>query len=243
MRFEERAYKYEYKLSDTDDQIIEYISHHKNKVVSLSIQALAAELFTVPNTITRFAKKLGYDGYSQLKNNLKEELQSETVQENGPHVNLKKTIDLIDSEKLVQVIKWLQEAKRVLFFGVGDTAPFCEMMVKNLKVSGKKADFEIHRHETMHEINRMETDDVLFLISLSGETPQVLEMAALARERNVKIISLTHFKQTSLHRLAHLHLYCYAPREELNGYNITDRTPIMIILRALSETYWKANQN
>lgn len=241
MQFEERAHQYEYKLNDTDDQIIEYIINNKQEVVKLSIQALAAALFTVPNTITRLSKKLGYDGYSQLKNNLKEELQNNIHQE-GPYKNVMKTMELIDHDKLSQVVKWLWEANHVLFFGVGDTAPFCEMMVKNLKVTGKAADFELHRHETVHEIERMNADDVLFVISLSGETPLVLEMTNLAKERRIKIISLTHFSHNSLERMADLQLYCYAPREELNGYNITDRTPLMIVLRALSETYWSASK-
>lgn len=62
MRFEERVHKYEYKLNDTDDQIIDYILQYKEDVTGQSIQVLASQAYTVPNTITRLSKKLGYDG-------------------------------------------------------------------------------------------------------------------------------------------------------------------------------------
>lgn len=240
MLFEERIQKFEYKLNDTDDQIIEYIVKNKQEVVKLSIQRLAANLYTVPNSIIRLSKKLGYDGYSQLKNSLKEELnETKEVKEDSLQFNIKKTFGLIDVEKIGVVVKMLHEAKRVLFFGVGDTALFCEMMVKNLKIVGKQSDFYIHRHEVIYGINKLEKDDVLFLFSLSGETEQVLEMAELGKSKKIKIISLTHFNRNSLQKLAEVNLYCYTHKKMLNGQNITDKTPLMLMVRILSEYYWK----
>lgn len=241
MLFEERVHKYEYKLNDTDDQIVEYVIKNKKEAVTLSIQYLAAKFYTVPNTITRLSKKLGYDGYSQMKNSLKEEIQR---QEKGPSenaliYNINKTMDLMDQDKFAIITKMIQEARRVLFFAVGDTAPFCEIMVKSLKVAGKQAEYYFHRHDMLHEVNHLEGSDVLFLISLSGETTQVLDMAKLAKKRGVRLISLTHFSGNSLQQMADTNLYCFSPYKKFNEYNITDKTPVMLILRALAEFYWK----
>ncbi|UOK56677.1 hypothetical protein MGI18_17850 [Bacillus sp. OVS6] len=116
MYFEDRVRKFEYKLNDTDDQIIDYIVKNRKQVVNASIQSLAANLFTVPNTIIRFSKKLGYDGYAHLKNSLKEELHSDhEKQEDSLQYNLKTTFDLIDIDIIEKVSKMIYEAKRVLF--------------------------------------------------------------------------------------------------------------------------------
>ncbi|MBS4208519.1 MurR/RpiR family transcriptional regulator [Bacillus sp. FJAT-50079] len=243
MRFEERVHKYEYKLSDTEDQIVEYIIQHRQEAASMSIQTLARKLYTVPNTITRFAKKLGYDGYSQMKMSLKEDIHQEQMpSENSFTYNINKTIELIDRDKLAIVTKMIQDAHRVLFFAVGDTVPFCEIMVKNLKVVGKQAEYYVHRHDIVYGINQLEETDILFLISLSGETSQVLEMAELAKRRGTQIISLTHFDDNSLQKKADVRLYCYAPYKRLNDYNITDKTSVMLVLRALAEFYWDASK-
>ena len=243
MFLEERAQKFEYKLNDTDDQIIEYIVNNKKLVVTMFIQSLAASLYTVPNTITRLCKKLGYDGYSHLKNSLKEELHTELkgqdMVENSLYTTVQKTFDLMDMDKIKLVTRLLREAKNILFFGVGDSVIFCEMMVKNLKVAGKQSDYSIHPHEIRHGINRLKSGDILFLISLSGETPQVLEMAELGKMKSICVISLTHFYRNSLQKLADVNLYCHAPKKLLNGYNVTDKTSPMIVLRTLSEYFWK----
>jgi DNA-binding MurR/RpiR family transcriptional regulator len=239
MQFQDRIHKFEYKLNDTDDQIIEYILKNKQDFVHQSIQSLAASFFTVPNTITRLSKKLGYDGFSQLKNSIKQELQPQLPpQEEGLYHHIQKTVELIDMERIETAAQIIYDAKHVLLFAVGDTAAFCEMMVRNFRVAGKTAEFSIHRHEMIHMINQMNKHDVLLLISLSGETQQILEMAELAKQKESTIISLTHFSRNSLQETAAINLYCYAPKKMKNGYNITDRTPAMIVLQVLSQYYW-----
>ncbi|PEJ58842.1 RpiR family transcriptional regulator [Bacillus sp. AFS002410] len=244
LQFKERIQKYEYKLSDTDDQIVEFILNNKEKVIGNSIQYLAAQLFTVPNTITRLSKKLGFDGFSQMKNSLKEEIVNVYTEEDSLTFNIHKTIGLIDQNKIALTTKLIHEARRALFFGVGDTAPFCEMMVKNLKVVSKQAEYYFHRHDVVYELSKLESSEnnVLFLISLSGETAHVLNVADLAKQKGIKLISLTHFSKNSLQQIAEVNLYCYSPNKRLNDYNITDKTPLLLVLRALSEFYWKASK-
>ncbi|MFD4706982.1 MurR/RpiR family transcriptional regulator [Gottfriedia sp. NPDC058432] len=243
LQFQERIQKYEYKLNDTDDQIVEFILNNKEDVVGFSIQYLAARLFTVPNTITRLSKKLGFDGYSQMKNSLKDEIiqQENFTEEDSLTYNIHKTIGLIDQNTLFITTKLIQEASRVLFFGVGDTAPFCEMMIKNLKVVGKQAEYYIHRHDVLYELSKFDSkeNNLLFLISLSGETTQVLDVAELANQKGIKLISLTHFSKNTLQQIADVNLYCYSPSKKINEYNMTDKTPLLLVLRALSEFYWK----
>jgi len=236
--FEDRVHKFEYKLNDTDDQIVEYIREHKHDIVQMSIQYLASQLFTVPNTITRFCKKLDYDGYSHFKNNLKSELSSPLIKEDSLAYNIQKTLNIIDVERLHTVTRLLHHAKRILFFGVGDTVPFCEMMVKNLKITGKHSEFHMHRHDMIHELEYLQKDDVLFLISLTGETSQVLEIACLGHEKQIPIVSMTNFTRNPLQQIAEYNLYCYTPQKVIHGYNATDRTPLMIVLRKLSECFW-----
>ncbi|MEH7399366.1 MurR/RpiR family transcriptional regulator [Gottfriedia acidiceleris] len=243
LQFQERIQKYEYKLNDTVDQIVEFILNNKEDVISFSIQYLAERFFTVPNTITRLSKKLGFDGYSQMKNSLKEEIiqQDKFTEEDSFTYNIHKTIELIDQNTLSLTTKLIQEARRVLFFGVGDTAPFCEMMIKNLKVVGKQAEYYFHRHDVLYELSKFDSEEnnLLFLISLSGETTQVLDVAELSKQKGIKLISLTHFSKNTLQSIADVNLYCYSPSKKINEYNMTDKTPLLLVLRALSEFYWK----
>ncbi|UOQ94581.1 MurR/RpiR family transcriptional regulator [Halobacillus shinanisalinarum] len=240
MNLQDRAHKYEYKLNDTDDQIIDYILGNKSTVVAMSIQSLAKALYTVPNTITRLSKKLGYDGFSQLKNNLKEEVQEEDLdQDNSIQYNMKRTLELMDHDRLAQIAKKIHRADHVYVFGVGDTAPFCEILSTHLKIGGKAAEFFLHRHDAVYAINHANKQDVLFLISMSGETKQIIEMVDLAKSRGVTIISLTHFTRNTLQDKADYKFFFYSPKRMLENYNTSDKTPVMLALQVLSSIIWE----
>lgn len=238
MRFEDRAILYEYKLNDTDDQIIEYIKNNRDEVLSLSIKKLGERLFTVPNTIVRLSKKLGYEGFSELKSALK--FESENEAENNSQIleNIKKTLETIDVENIDKICRKLKETKNIYFYGVGDSLPFCEMMTKSLKCVGKKAEFFTHHHDMLYSAENLSPKDLAFIISISGETGQILEAAKIAKEREAYIVSLTHLCGNSLAKLSSQNLYCWAPKRIINNYNVTDRTSLMVVLRKLCEHYW-----
>ncbi|QAS53465.1 MurR/RpiR family transcriptional regulator [Halobacillus litoralis] len=240
MNLQDRAHKYEYKLNDTDDQVIAFMLEHKQQVIGMSIQMLAEQLFTVPNTITRLSKKLGYDGFSQLKNSLKEEVQEENEPKDfSVAYHMKRTLELVDEERLNKVAEQLHKARRIYTFGVGDTLPFCEILTTHLKVGGKPAEYFLHRHDAIYAINHAKSHDVLILLSMSGETEQILEMARLAKEKGVLVISLTHFTRNKLQQLADIRLFFYSPKKKLENYNVSDKTPMMLLLQVLSNAFWE----
>ncbi|UOR11505.1 MurR/RpiR family transcriptional regulator [Halobacillus amylolyticus] len=240
MNLQDRAHKYEYKLNDTDDQVVDYILENKSTVVSMSIQSLAKTLYTVPNTITRLSKKLGYDGFSQLKNSLKEEVQEqESNHDTSIQYNMKRTLELLDHDRLAEIAKKIHQANHIYVFGVGDTVPFCEILSTHLKIGGKTAEFFLHRHDAVYAINHANKQDVLFLISMSGETKQIVEMVDLAKSRGVTIISLTHFTRNTLQAKADYKFFFYSPKRMLENYNTSDKTPVMLALQVLSTIIWE----
>lgn len=239
MNFEDRVKLYEYKLNDTDDQIIDYIRANKKEVMTISIQKLSQKLFTVPNTIVRLSRKLGYEGFSELKLALKTEQETNSIPNTELPDSIKKTYQVMDMNTIDKVCKKFQEAKNIYFYGIGDSVSFCEMMAKNLRCVGKKTEFFTHRHDLIYNAENIKPKDVVFVISVTGETNQIIEATNIAKERGAYIISITHFCKNSLVNLADISLYCWACKQKLNNYDITDRIGIMIVLRKLSEHFWK----
>ena len=79
MTFDERvAYGQEY-LNETDDAILIYIRENISKISSLTIQKMSKELFIAPNSIMRFAKKIGYSGFAELKFSIQNEQQPRDI--------------------------------------------------------------------------------------------------------------------------------------------------------------------
>lgn len=242
MKFKEKVSIYEDKLKDTDDQIVDYINNNRDEFLSQSIQKTAEILFTVPNTIVRFSKKLGYISFSDLKHSLKDEEKLIYSKESNTKFsildNINKTIEVMDINIINKVAKKIAESKNTFCIGAGDSIYFCEMLTKNLRCVEKRSEFFQHRHDMIYNMDKCDNKDVIIVISVSGETKQLIEAVNKAKDRGAYIIALTHLSVNSISELADANLHYWAPKMSINNYNATDRVGIVIVTRLLSEAVW-----
>lgn len=240
MKFEERVLFYEFQLNDTDDLIIDYIRKHRDKLGEITIKKIADDNFTVPNTVMRVCKKLGYKGFSELKVLLAKEKNDndEIIYDKIPK-SISKTLSLIDYDQLLVVANKIKKAETCHFIGVGDSRTSCDMMVKNLMCQDKRSVSYMDYHDIDYRIKHCSKKDILFFISVSGENERLIKVAKEAKQRGIFIVSITHFSKNSLSKLSDIPLYFWGEPRSVNGYNVTDRLGLDLLLRQLSEIFWR----
>lgn len=242
--FDERVRKIEMQLNDTEDDIIEYIQKHKKDMKQLSIQKMAAELYIAPNSVMRLSKKLGYSGFAELKFAIQNESrpQSKTLSrqlmEMLPH-NIVKTLDIIDESQVEQVASIMRKAKCCIFAGVGDSNYFCELLGKNLRCIDYNVQYYQHIHDMIYAVEHGNKEDALIIISARGENKRLVKLARRGREIGMKVISITHMCENPLSKEAAHQLYFWGENRMVQEYNVTDRTGLMVLVRLLSEAFWK----
>ena len=120
-------------MTDLEKRIANYFLNPSSIYDDLSSQKVAQTLYISQAALTRFAKKCGFKGYRefnfqyihQLRNNVEEtnHLQhdvSRRVLRNYTQIR-QQTEELIDEEKLLRVVQFIEEADRVYFFGIGSS--------------------------------------------------------------------------------------------------------------------------
>ena len=55
----------------------------------------------------------------------------------------------------------------------------------------------------------------------------------------MQVISITHMSENPLAKVADYNLYFWGENREVQGYNVTNRTGLMVLVRLLSEALWK----
>lgn len=238
MFFQERLINVQYKLSDTEDSLADYIRRHPDTVAQLSVTKLAQLCYTVPNTITRLCKKLGYSGYAELKVELQHASQVEAKNENEIDEKrlIRKTFQLINPEREAQVAAQLNKASKVVLFAVGETAYPVEDFTSTMNAFNHKTIFFTYENQMIYELAHTK-NLLVILVSLSGENSQVLKMAKIAQDNQQFVVSLTHLSTNSLAAFATIPLYCYTPKRLQAGVNLTDKVPLYIVLNSLQNRY------
>ena len=210
MKFEERVLQQEFTLNDTDDLIVDYIRKNKANLEHLSIQKVAEDLYLVPNSIMRLCKKLGYKGFAEMKFLVNNEVSENLDIQKLLSKNLYKSMELINYKTLEEVAAKIKNARTCHFIGVGESLYFCEMMVDNLRCYDYRAEY----YQTYNWVEE-------------------------AKQNGIFVISVTHFNENRLAGLAHIPLYYWGDEQKLNGYNVADRTGMMMLLRELTEVFWR----
>ena len=201
------------ELSQTDLIVWRYISNHRKECCYVSIYDLAYICNVSRTTVLRFAKKLGLDGFSDLKMILKME-NSQTRE--------KPTMDIADAaakmchelgeeigkQNFLYANRMLYKAKRVFVYSSGHVQRNIANELMRLFIMDEKYIINIKgRDEMRGVVARAKPDDLFIVISLSGETASVVEYAQQLHANQIPLISLTRLKSNSLSRLATESLY------------------------------------
>ncbi|WP_026679302.1 MurR/RpiR family transcriptional regulator [Fictibacillus gelatini] len=213
------------KLPASEQKIAEYILEHPHEVVNSTVSQLANVSNTSGAAVIRLCKSLGLKGFQDLKIRVAGDLvkpaeqgyrdiePSESMYQvahktaSNAIQSLKETAELINYDELQKAIEALLKAKNVHFFGIGASSIIAlDAQQKFLRINkGATAFTDVHLVATL--IANADQDDVVFGISFSGETPEVINVLSLAKDRGVQTISLTKFDQTTLSSIADISLF------------------------------------
>jgi DNA-binding MurR/RpiR family transcriptional regulator len=208
-------------LSKHQKVVGDYILNNSESVILQSITDLAANCNTSETTVMRFLKKLNYDSYQVFRVVLAKELSgsphetiNEAIRGDDDLETIKKKVishsstainDLsfsLKEEVLESALALLSSAERVFFYGVGASSAIAiDAMHKFSKIG-----FEVFGYPDPHMMNivcsHATPQDVMFAVSHTGESIEVLNAVSLVKKRGGKIISVTSFKNSSLAKQA-----------------------------------------
>lgn len=214
MRLEELVRKNYEKLNDNDLHIWKYILRHRERCKKMSIQELAAACNLSHTTVLRFARKLGLDGYSELKHCLKwadeKETKIGTDEIDLCCEDVIRTMETIKKRDCSDLFDLFTQAERIYAFGTGQVQ---KDAAEELKKNFLYLDQQIINLDGEKEIeiilNYTQEKDVFILLSHSGENPFIVDIAKKLKKKGSHIVSYTRIGNNTLSRLSDINLSFY----------------------------------
>lgn len=177
------------KLSETERDVLEYLLNNIDTIQELGIRAVAQACFTSMTTVMRLSKKLGYSGYREMVYDLthlqraSQELGHD-LKSNAVHFSYQ-----LDSLKLF--IDALRQKRLIGLNGEGFSRIVAEYMTHKLAGMGFKAVMQDFL-ETDQFLEAFSNEiDCMVLVSKSGQTEAILEMARACQSAGVLSAAFT----------------------------------------------------
>lgn len=215
MRIEEIIVKKYAELNETDLMIWKHVFANKEAAAQMSIDHLANLCNVSHTTITRFVKKLGFKGYSEFKVVLRWEAKEELrIDEEAYDIACNSIVRYVEDQKdknYTDICKMIYEARQVYAYGTGDIQMAVAKQIKRMFLSCQEIIYDVGGVTFDKAFYRLvQPNDVMILISLSGNSEEVLNIAKQLKLLGVKLISITEFKDNFLTQLADESLYISA---------------------------------
>ncbi len=193
----------------------------------MPISDLAEKCSTSKPTVVRLCKTLGYSGYKELCMYLNADIMlSENGEmsykdlspgDNSPEIvskvaanNIKaiqNTIEIMDYAALDRAVELLVAARRIDFYGVGNSG-FVALDAQNkfLRIN-KLATAQIDPHLQILTASNLSENDVAVFISYSGETRDLLDTMEIVKSTGASTISITKLGKNSLSAASDVNLF------------------------------------
>jgi DNA-binding MurR/RpiR family transcriptional regulator len=236
----EKLEKNRKSLNENEEKILQYLLNNKMQLSNLTVREISNHFYTVPNTIIRMCKKLGFSGFQQFKDEVELSLKIEKVVGEITSLDdmIVKTKQIINKEVLDEIIESIHGAKNILFFGVGLSRFPAAEFSERLKIFGKKTHTFIDPHVMIYNAELMTTDDIAIAISLSGrEDSNVYKATSRAKTVGACTVSITGFSANPLANLTDKQLYGYSSSLRIKGIDAADRFSLHYITNLLFNEY------
>lgn len=200
----------------TERSLIEKLKElNKADIIYMSITDLADTLGAAEATILRFCRKLEYKGFQDFKLSLSQDIatESDDVQSAPKQLAdsmcdaIMQTFKQIDYEECKKVADKIIDSKKNCIFAVGNSL-IAALAAKNRLI---KAGINMENTQDTHSqaiiTANLSQEDFLILISVSGATKDIINLAEIAKKNGTPIAVITNYSKSPLAKYANYLLY------------------------------------
>ncbi|MBO4432732.1 MAG: MurR/RpiR family transcriptional regulator [Clostridia bacterium] len=208
--------RFEYKkLGPSEKKIADYILKNGRKVTSLSISELAKLSGSTAATIVRFSRKLGFEGFTDLRIGLASEMISTSTisttinktdscfeifnkRINDISVSLWNTESVLDPKQLDLAANKIMKAQRIVIFGLGNSAAIAQDAAHKFLRLGLSAQACCDNHMQAIIASHLDRQSVAIAVSHSGESTDIIDALQLSKIGNATTICITNYADSPI---------------------------------------------
>ena len=253
----ERLHASYYQLTATEKKVADYVLAQYTQVQFMSITQLADECGTAEATISRFCRSLKLKGFNAFKielarhsagNGKVQEVSTDTLSGRCQEVGrlaadaIQQTIELVEPQKVLQVVKFFEQAGHVLCVGSGGSMLMAQEFSHLFSTVTNKFFAVSDSHMQMSAAATMNPGDVVVLFSYSGATTGGIQLLELAKNRGIPTVLVTRFNKSPAAKLANVVLRCGSNEGPFQFGSVPAKVAQLMVMDVLFQEYRHRNQ-
>lgn len=248
---------YQQSATESEKEVLRFLLHRTREAIETDIHTMAKKCFCSPATIVRICKKNGFSGFKELKQALANDIH---FSEQLMQVNLEASSDekipnivakvlnanilaiqniyhLLDFDELGRIVALLLSSRYIYLYGIGASFLVAKDFQQKLERINKRTFLYEDIHLQLVSSTNLEKGDVAIIISYSGLTKEMIEIAKNVKMCGGKIIAITQYGPNKLSSISDYHLFVPTLEKSLRIGASSSRVSQLSIVDIVYNTY------
>ena len=248
-----------HSLTKAEKKVADFVLRNPRPVLFMSITDLADACQVGETSVYRFCRSMNMQGYQEFKMQLSLGMTETPEKENPPESNqmlgdtlketaekimqshlsaLRETYCLLRQEDLEVFLERIEKAKRVFFFGIGDSLLIAQEACHKFASITGKAYCITDPHMQAIAASSMTQEDSAVVISYSGATKDNICTAKTAKQEGASVGCITRFKKSPLTAYSDVTLLCGAAEGPMDGGSVSAKVSQLYLIDLLYQEYY-----
>lgn len=232
-------------MAPADRQIGQFIVDNPDEMLRLSSVALGEQTGRSQSSVVKFAQKLGYPSYQQLKLAVSEAKAQQwqappgmvhgsidradgyvAVQQKlvaGKLAAMQQTMSVNSEQTVERVLDLLDRAERIHLAGVSASSLVARDFAIKLMKLGRNVLHDSDSHVQLASAASLGPRDVMLAFSHSGTSIETVRIAELAKERGATVIVISSLRDNPLSAISDVVLHSVSDEDNVRSSSITAR--------------------
>ena len=235
-------------LGGAEKKIADWIFENPGKIISLSIVELAEKCKCSEATIVRFSRKIGLEGYQDLKIALASESKTTVSTSisaddtaiqmfdkacNEIYCSLELTKKTLDPDALAVAADAICKAGKIALFGLGNSASVALDASHKFIRAGLNATACSDNHMQMIVASHLGRGDVAIAVSHSGSSKDIVEALKVAKEHGATTIAITNVGKSPIDKVSDVVLHTSSAETDYTILALNSRIAQLAIIDTL----------
>ena len=233
-------------FSKAEKKIADFLMENPAQILPMYITELAEKTGTSEATAVRFARRLGFDGYQQLKIAIAQDSGAHPINENitkndkasdifpkvcdDIYCSLEKTKRALDGEALEKCCNAILRADSIVVCGLGNSASVATDASHKMFRLGLNAHAYTDNHMQAIAAAHMGKNSVLIGISHSGASKDIIQAMDLARRNGATTVAITNAGKSPIDKVSDIILHTVSDETNYRILGLSSRIAQLAII-------------
>ncbi len=244
-------------LKSAERKAADFIVDHHTEIGGLTIVEFATRAGCSEATIVRLSKRLGYEGYPELKADFVTDgdhggasfLEYQEIKRGDDPFEvvgkvfeasvaaMRDTLNVLDRDAYLAAFEAICSAEAIMFCGVGDAGLVALEANQRFLRLGQRSEASVDYDIQLIMASHLRKKDVLVAISHSGKTKNVLQTVKTARKAGATVVAITNYPVSPLTKNSDIVLLTAVFSTSPTGEVISKRITELCIIESLYINY------